>query len=106
MPVTSTGKIYVGDSGTKLRLTVRDENGDIVDVSAATEILIFLTDPDGDVVEYTGAVDTDGTDGKIKMITDEDTLHEHGTWSIRGRVRLSPTQRWSVDKSFFTVFDD
>ena len=46
------------DKGTVLRLTVKDENGDAIDVSSATTKEIYLRKPDGELKTVT-AVNTE-----------------------------------------------
>jgi hypothetical protein len=82
--------VHVGDIGTIIRFTVKDD-GVIVNLSSATTITFYLMDPGGNVANKTGTLTTDGTDGKIEYTTTTGVIDEAGTWTIQAKVAQSAT---------------
>ncbi len=77
-----TYDLRVGDTGTKILLQIVDENSDSVDVSDA-EISITLKESKGAPKVFDPGdieFDTDGTDGRVFVLTLADTLDTSGTW--------------------------
>lgn len=87
--------IQVGDIGTEIELTVRDE-GVAVNLSAATTLQILLTSPTGVEKTLTAELVTDGTDGKLRAYTVSGTIDEEGSWYAQARV---VTPSWNVTSS-------
>lgn len=85
-------EIHVDDVGTSFEATVKDEESEIVDVSSADEKVLKFQKPDKTVVEKTASLVTDGTDGKIKYVSEEDFLDLPGLWSVQGYVVLGGGQ--------------
>lgn len=81
-------EIHVNDVGTALVVTITDETGAAVNVATATNLTIWLTKPDGTVLTKTAVLDTDGTDGKIKYVTQSGDLNVKGTWKIQAAITL------------------
>jgi hypothetical protein len=106
--------IRVGDVGTELVVTVKNEQGVPVDISAAATAgtkVIYLTPPGGPTVALPAIFDTTGVDGLMKYVTLPDgtapltvpgTLNKSGTWEIAGWVDIGIPE-WSCDPSTFTV---
>lgn len=96
--------IHVGDVGTELVVTVLDEDGDAVDVSAATTKTILLRKPGpaGGVLSKAAAFDATGADGRIKYTTQAGDLDTPGIWSIQGYVVLA-SGRWHTLTGTFRV---
>ena len=81
-------EIHVGDIGTNIRLIVKDENDEIVDISVATSMTLILTKPSGTKTEYTAEFYTDGADGIISYITVDGDIDEAGLYRAQGLVEL------------------
>lgn len=80
-------EIHVGDAGTAFRVTVKDEDGVVVDISAATTKQIWLRKPDGTtVLEKSASLYTDGTDGVMQYSTVTTDLDTAGNWKLQGYV--------------------
>lgn len=108
---------HVGDVGTAIRVRVRDENGAVVDVSAAAAAgtkLIYLTSAGIGGASYVlpASFVTDGTDGWIQYVTVADgvapdtvpgTLNKSGGWTVHGWVRLSAAIEFTTLKFSFDV---
>lgn len=83
-----SAEVHVGDALT-LKITIRDEDNNIVDVSAATTKQIWLIKPNNTILTKTASLYTDGTDGIIKYQCSSSDLDVTGVWSIQGYVVLS-----------------
>ena len=79
-------EIHVGDVGTSFRAVIKDENDEIVDVSGATTKTITFKKPDGTLLVKDAELYTDGTDGIIEYISEENDLDDCGNWRLQGRV--------------------
>lgn len=100
-------EIHVGDVGTSFRIEARNEAGEVIDVSGATELLVWFEKPDGDggttTMEKAGALVNDGTDGLFEYVTEAGDLDEAGSWRVQG-VFENADGRWHGDITKFKVF--
>lgn len=83
----SAGEIHVGDIGTLLRGTVK-ENGVVVDISSATAKKFKLKPPDGPSIVVDASFETNGTDGVLVYRTMDGDLSVSGMWRIQGYAEL------------------
>lgn len=97
-------RIHVGDVGTELVVAVTDQLGADVDLSGASGLTIYLTHPDGTTLAKTAVVDTDGTDGLMKYVTQAGDLSAKGTWKIQGYVSGAGGWSGSTREGTFEVF--
>ncbi len=97
-------QVHVGDTGTVLLVTVVDQDGAPVDISAATTLRIYLTRPDRTTVTKTAVRDTTGTDGKMRYTTQAGDLNQDGTWKIQGYVAGASGWSGSTREVAFQVF--
>lgn len=89
MSCEATAQIFVGDVGTVFKLTVKDEDGTIVDLSTASTLQIKFKKPyASSAITKTATLDTDGTDGVMKYVAIAGDLDTVGTWSIQGHVNI------------------
>ncbi len=79
----------VGAIGTKIRLTLRDQDGNVVDLSGATTKRLDFQKPDRTSVSKTAAFHTDGTDGKIQYSTESGFLDLPGDWKVQAYVVIT-----------------
>ena len=79
--------LQVGDIGTVIEITVTDD-GALFDISGADTLIITLVKPlSGDKVQALSAsFVTDGTDGKIKLVTVADDLDEAGLYEVQVQI--------------------
>jgi len=97
------GEIHVGDVGTSLRATIRNQADQVVDVSAADTLELRFVKPDRTRVTFTATLYSDGTDGIVEYITEADDLDQAGIWNIQGYVVISGAPKKSnIDE--FRVF--
>lgn len=96
------GEIHVADVGTIFRVTLKDQDDVVVDVSAASSKLIILKKPDGTTVSKTASFYTDGTDGIIQwtttLITD---LDQDGKWKLQAKITIAS----AIHSSDIVTFD-
>ena len=95
MATTTTDKIFVGNIGTILQVTIK-EKGLIVDISAATLKQLVVVDPSGTRNVHTAAFLTDGTDGKLQYATVSGDLPIPGEYHIQAILVLTT---WSGKSS-------
>lgn len=81
-------EIHVGDVGTQLIMTVKDD-GAVVDISSASSLTVILKKPDGQTYTKTGILLNDGTDGKMYYTSVNGDFNAAGSYKIQGIVGLS-----------------
>jgi hypothetical protein len=94
-------EIHVGDIGTVFQVTVNDQNV-IVDLSNEDNMYILFRKPDDSFKQVIPTLLTNGTDGKIKYVTQSGDLDQYGTWQIQARVVFG-TEVYSTDIQRFKV---
>lgn len=99
----SINEIHVGDVGTQFRLTMKDENGAAVDVSAATTKQILFRKPDGTTLTKAASFGTTGADGVLTYTTVANDLAQDGGWEVQAYAVL-PTGSWHSDRTAFVVY--
>ncbi len=86
---TTAADIRVGDVGTAFRLTVRDEEGAIVDLSTATLMRLLFRPPKGAARSKPAELVTDGTDGQMRYVTQSPSdLDKAGLWEVQAYVEV------------------
>ncbi len=84
------GQIHVGDIATALRATIYDNNGAIVDLSDASDLLLLYQKPDRSIGSWEASFYDDGTDGVIQYVTSTaNDLDQAGVWNLQGKVTIS-----------------
>ena len=94
-------EIHVSDEPI-LRATIKDQDGAVVDVSAATTMEIKLKKPSGTTSTKTAVHTTDGIDGRIEYQVVAGEFDEIGEWQRQGRVVLG-AKPYSSDIERFPV---
>ena len=102
----SKGEIHLGDT-TKFIVTVKDENGNAIDISTATKKQLIFRRPTGDLVPKDAQFLTDGSEGKMYYLTTKDDLDMIGdnddAWEVRAYIEMGSDLRWHTDITPFTV---
>lgn len=96
-------EIHQNDIGTVFILTIKDQDGAIVDLSLSSSKEIIFLKPDLSSHTKTASFVTDGVDGKISYIATSGDLEQDGWWKIQGRVTFS-TGVWSTNTTQFIVY--
>ena len=99
MSITQGQTIRVDDEGTQLEIQLT-ENGVAVDISTQSTMDITLKRPDGTSVTRAGSFSTDGTDGKVHIITIAGDLSMYGTYWIQGHMVFSGWDGYSSIAEF------
>jgi hypothetical protein len=82
-PKVPTGQVVT------LRFTIRNQDGVIEDVSAATAMILTIKKVGGAPVDKTLTFTGDGTDGQVKYTTLASDLDAPGIWRIQGKITLA-----------------
>jgi len=101
----AAGELRVGDIGVIIERTIKDQDGNIVDVSAASTKEIIFVKPNNAKLTKAAAFSTNGTDGKIKYVTVSGDLDGVGDWKIQGRVILAAGE-WRTDIAVRHVYEN
>lgn len=98
-------EIHKYDKGTALTITIVDCNGP-VNLVPATNIELIFYKPNKDREVVTPSVVTNGLDGKIRYITDEDDLDVIGLWKYQVNITFEDGSFFHSDKGLFKVHDN
>ena len=88
-------KIHVGNIGTAFRVTIRNEDNEAENISAATTKELIFLKPDGDTETKSAAFTTDGTDGQIEYVAVSGFLDIPGLWQYQAHVIYSGGEYYS-----------
>lgn len=102
MATCSNQEIHVNDIGTAFEVTLED-CGTVVDLTGVISIEYNFTDPQGNNEVKSGALLTDGTDGKVVYTLQSGDLDEAGIWKLQVKVQL-PTGTWNSNIEKFRVY--
>jgi len=92
------GEIRVGSCPT-FRDVIKDQDGNIVDIGAATIEMIFRL-PDGTAAKKTASLTNDGTDGKMEYKADTSFLSQDGEWERESKVTNGSDVFWGTKFNF------
>ena len=67
-------------------ISVIKEDGDIVDISSATEKIFYFTKPNGELLTKTASFVNDGVDGALHYATISGDLDIAGIWKVQAKV--------------------
>jgi hypothetical protein len=81
-------QIHVNDIGTSFIATVKNEDDEVEDISAASAMTFTFKKPSGDTLTVDADFYTDGTDGKMSYISESTDIDEEGNWSLQGVVTI------------------
>lgn len=98
----AAGEIHVGDVGVDFQFTVKDQNGDIVDVSGFTNNIIFKK-PDNTILNVPASFITNGIDGGIHYKTLNGDLNLAGMWRVQISI-TNATVTYDSDINTFKVY--
>jgi hypothetical protein len=93
--------------GVTFQRTIRDQDGDIVNIAGAVGRYFYFKRPDETVFRVSTTFTTDGTDGNMQYTTGYRDLDLPGLWTLQARVtdNLDPllatydlwTNEWDFD---------
>lgn len=94
-------EIHLNDIGTEFLVTVKDGD-EAVDLSTATTLQLIFTKPTGVKVTQTATLDSDGTDGKMKYVSQANDLDVVGFWKLQGYIVIGDSS-WHTNVDNFQV---
>lgn len=99
-------EIHRYDIGTAFDVQIRDETDVAVNLSGATTLYYFLQKPtDPEILTKSVNFLTDGSDGRVRYVTQVGDLDQPGTWRLQAYIVL-PSGKWYSDVTMFKVFDN
>lgn len=96
-----SSEIHVNDIGTRFLATIYD-NGNIVDISSASQIQMIFRRPSDEVFYRVGNLLTSGVDGKVYYDTVAGDLVDVGMHKLQAKVYL-PSGTYYTDIYSFRV---
>lgn len=100
----AANEIHVGGL-TTFRATVR-EDGTAISIATATLLQLLFEKPDGTKLTRTGALSTDGTDGKYEYTCVPTDLDTGGNWRVQGDIALAGGWAGKSEIVSFKVHDN
>ena len=97
--------VHVGDVGTVFKITIKDQDGVIVNISTATVKKIIFKSPWAASIIKDGVFFTDGIDGILTYTTVATDIGSNGEWKIQAMVTL-PTGTWYSEIGTFSVAEN
>lgn len=79
----------VGDIGSKVELTVKDQDGVAVDISSATTKNFRFLDPNNGTLLKAASFTGTGSDGKLEYAFISGDLDVAGTWKVQAEIVYS-----------------
>lgn len=81
-------EIHVGDTGTIIERTIKDETGTVVDLSVLGAVLQFhFQRPDKTDFAVTASLSGAGTDGKMRYVSTSSTWDQPGRWQAQAKIQ-------------------
>ena len=101
-------EIRKNDIGVAFRLTIKDQDDVVVDISAATTKSIYFFKPSTTVITQTASFPSGetGTNGEMEWATVSGDLDTVGTWKWQGYVVMSDGSEYRTDIEEFLVLDN
>lgn len=100
-------EIHVNDIGTAFRITIYDENHDIVNVSGVITKDIIFTKPTNATVTKDATLINNGISGVIQYTTQSGDLDVAGIWNIQAHIQSSgSTYSLYTNTESFRVYDN
>ena len=96
--------MFTNDTGVIIELTINKSDGTAYDLSPASTKEIAFESPSGIRTTKAASFVTDGSDGKIKYVTQANDISEAGMWKVRAHLVLPTFSRKSSAVSF-VVYD-
>jgi hypothetical protein len=98
-----SAEIHTGDIGTLFKVTVKDQDSVVVDLTSATTKNLVFRKPDGTNLTKSGSFFTTGSDGVLTYTTIAADLALAGNWSVQAVVAFPGGGTWSSSMEEFVV---
>lgn len=99
----SAGEIHLNDIGTAFEMTVKDDDGVVVNLASATTLTFTFDKPDGTNITKTPTFVTDGSDGRLRYVAQSGDLDQIGLWRWQGTIVI-PAGTFHSDIYEFRVY--
>ena len=99
-PSTVLQQCQLGDVGVQLVVTIQDQLGNPINISAASGLTIKIGKPDGSTSDVAASLYTNGADGAMSYIASANDLNQAGSYSIQGKLLLNGSAKSSAIGSF------
>ncbi len=91
--MSEPAELHVGDTGTAILLTLRDEDGKVISLADYISLVLLMRRPDGLLLQKSCNLYTDGTDGIARYVTTS------SDWNVPGNYKFqlyaqSPQGHW------------
>lgn len=96
-------QIHVNDIGTAFMATVKDEQGEIIDLTTLVSARMWFQRPDQSTFERTAETYGPPADGVIVYVTEANDLDAAGSWKLQGVVEFADG-KWHSDIHKFKVW--
>lgn len=80
--------VRLNDSGFSIRLRIKDNDGNIMDLSSASVKRFDFNKPDRTTMSKSASFFTDGTDGILSYITSTAEINQLGIWEIQAYLEM------------------
>ena len=101
----ASSQIHVDDIAVLLRSTLKDENGNPVDISSASTKQFIIVKPDGTKVTKDTSFITDGTDGKMGYTVESGVFNLAGVYRVQSYIKIG-SKEFHSNISTFKVYDN
>jgi len=97
-------EVHVGDVGTVFEATIKDGDNP-VDVSGLDLLELIFEKPDGTIFKRVASLTTDGTDGKVRYVSQRGDVTHAGRWRWQAHAAdpADPEQDWRTEVLTFPV---
>jgi hypothetical protein len=95
-------KVRLGDIGVIFKVRIRNEDGNIENLTTASTKQLIFRKPDGTSETKNASFSTDGSDGYIQYISKEGDLDVKGIWKLQAFIVLGGNE-WHTTLSEFEV---
>jgi hypothetical protein len=92
--------LHIEEYGAPFQYRILDQDGAVVNISAATEKKIYFIRPDGTTFVRTAVLVTDGTDGLMKYVLIVGDLDVSGDWKVQAYLKFADGQYWTGYDTF------
>ena len=82
----SQPEIHASDIGTVFSVTVKDSDGNAIDISSVVMKNFYFLKPSDSVLTKVAAFGTDGTDGVLQYTTIAGDINEDGRWRLQAHI--------------------
>ena len=80
-------EIRIGDEGTIVERTIKDQTGAVVNLAGATSLQFHFQKPNGTDVTVAAILSTNGSDGKMQYTSTSSTWDQAGRWQGQAKIQ-------------------